>query len=290
MASGATMLLVNVDLFCSDDGEGLPLVVHHGGPGLDQTAIQQALSPLAKELRLICFDHRGTGRSALPNGSEPYHIEKFVEDTVALTDALGLERFAMLGHSFGGIVAQHLALAHPELLSHLILVCAPSSDDYARDVEAALPELLQPDALSELARLSAAEPSKDVMRRSLELLAPVYFRDPSKVAALELDSIRFGPESQAVWDSLEGFDLRPRLPEIEVPALVVAGAHDRAVTPERAKETADALPNGTLTVMEGSGHYPFLEESEAFVSGVLDFFLAEPKPKRKKKGLFGRRS
>lgn len=283
------MLLVNVDLFCSDKGEGLPLIVHHGGPGLDQVAIENGLSPLANELRLVCFEHRGTGRSAQPNGSNPYHIDNFVEDVVALSKALGVERFAMLGHSFGGIVAQHVALAHPGLLSHLILVCAPSSDDYIHDVEAALPELLPPAALAELSRLAAGEPSKEVMRRSLELLVPVYFRDRAKVAALGLDAIKFGPASQAVWDSLEGFDLRPRLPEIEVPTLVVTGAHDRSVTPERAKETAALLPDSTLLVLEGSGHYPFLEEPGKLIAGIRAFFMAKPK-KKKKGGLFGRGS
>ena len=62
------------------------------------------------------------------------------------------------------------------------------------------------------------------------------------MSELGLESVRFGPEAQAVWDSLEGFDLRPRLGEIQVPTLVIAGAHDQGVTVERAREMAEALP------------------------------------------------
>ncbi|MEX0800192.1 MAG: alpha/beta fold hydrolase [Dehalococcoidia bacterium] len=286
MTTGKTMLLFSVDLYCTDEGEGLPLIVHHGGPGLDQTTIEPRIRGLSEVLRLICFEHRGTGHSARPQGANGYHIDRFVEDITALAKALDLERFALMGHSFGGVVAQHFALAHPEVLTNLILVCSPVSHDYVEDVEAALPGLLSAEALSELVALAENEASESVMRRSLELLAPVYFRDPARVADLHLDSIRFGPESQAVWDSLSEFDLRPRLSEIEVPTLVIAGAHDRSVTVEKAKQTADALPNGTLAVMEGSGHYPFVEEPEAFMTAVREFLFGKPK----RKGLFGRRS
>ena len=283
MVTARTMLLVSVDLHCTQEGEGLPLIVHHGGPGLDQTIIAPHLSPLAQHVQLICYDHRGSGRSASPQGSDPYKIERFVDDLDALAKTLDARPFALLGHSFGGIVALHFALAHPELLTHLILVCTPASHDYIQDVEDALPGHLEQEALAELSSLQDSKPSDYVMRRSLELLAPIYFNDPARVSELGLESVQFGPETQAVWDSLEGFDLRPKLSEIQVPTLVIAGDSDLSVTPERARETADALPNSKLLVIKNSGHYPFIEQPEAFLSGVLQFLGL------KKKGLFGRR-
>jgi len=286
VTTARTLLLVDADLHCTEEGEGLPLLVHHGGPGLDHTVIAPHLGPLAQDLRLVCYDHRGSGRSARPHGSDPYHIEQFVADIAGIAGGLELDRFALLGHSFGGIVALRFALAHPDALSHLILVCSPTSYHFVEDVEAALPECLDAEALSELKSLEDSESSDHVMRRSLELLAPMYFRDPERVSELGLDSVRFGPETQAVWDSLEGFDLRPRLREIRVPCLVIAGGYDRSVTPERARETADALPRGRLLVMEDSGHYPFVEEPEPFLAAVLEFLGL----RARKKGLFGRRS
>ncbi len=284
MVTARTMLLVSVDLHCTQEGSGHPLIVHHGGPGLDQSVILPHLRPLAQNLQLLCYDHRGSGRSASPQGPDPYKIERFVGDLDALSKALEVGPFALLGHSFGGIVALHFALAHPEALTHLILVCAPASHHFIQDVEDALPGQLEQEALAELSSLQDSEPSDHVIRRSLELLAPIYFHDPARVAELGLDSMRFGPDTQAVWDSLEGFDLRPRLSEIQVPTLVIAGASDLSVTPERARETADALPHGKLLVIENSGHYPFIEQPEAFLSGVQRFLGL------KKKKLFGRRS
>src|SRR3990172_5345831 len=243
MVDARTVLLVDVALYCREEGGGPPLLVHHSGPGLDHTVIAPHLSPRAQDVRLVCFDHRGTGRSAAPRGDDAYHISRFVEDIAALADGFPLGPFALLGHSFGGIVALHFALAHPDLLTQLILVSTPASHHYIEDVESALPELLEPAALAELASLQDTPPSAQVMRRSLELLSPIYFHDPARVSRLELESVRFGPDTQAVWASLEGFDLRPRLSEVRVPALVIAGAHDRAVTPETAKELA-AGPRG----------------------------------------------
>ncbi len=283
MVTSRTMLLVSVDLHCTQEGEGLPLIVHHGGPGLDQTVIAPHLNPLAQHVQLICYDHRGSGRSAAPQGPDPYNIDRFVGDLDALAKTLDARPFALLGHSFGGIVALHFALAHPELLTHLILVCTPASHDFIQEVEDALPSWLEQEALAEMRSLQDSKPSDYVMRRSLELLAPIYFHDPARVSELRLDSVQFGPESQAVWDSLEGFDLRPRLSEIEVPTLVIAGDSDLSVTPERARETADALPHSKLLVIKNSGHYPFIEQPEAFNSGVLQFLGL------KKRGLFRRR-
>jgi proline iminopeptidase len=285
-SSTRTLLLVDADVHCTEEGEGLPLLVHHGGPGLDHTVIAPHLGPMAQHLCVICYDHRGSGRSTRPRGAHPYRIDHFVADMEGVATSLGLERFALLGHSFGGIVALNFALAHPGVVSHLILVCSPTSHQFIDDVEAALPDCLDADALSELSSLQESEPSDYVMRRGLELLAPIYFRDPGRVSELCLDSVRFGPETQAVWDSLDGFDLGPRLREIQVPTLVIAGAYDRSVTPEQAREAANALPQGKLLVMENSGHYPFVEEPEAFLSAVLGFLGF----KVKKRGLLGRRS
>ena len=97
MVSARTVLLVNVDLYCTEEGAGPPLLVHHGGPGLDQTVIAPHLSPLAQNVHLVCFDHRGTGRSAAPQGPDPFHIDRFVGDIAALADGLARGPVAPLG-------------------------------------------------------------------------------------------------------------------------------------------------------------------------------------------------
>src|SRR3972149_3052185 len=120
MVSARTVLLVNVDLHCTEEGAGPPLLVHHGGPGLDHTVIAPHLSPLAQDVHLVCFDHRGTGRSVDPRGDNAYDIDRFVEEIAALADEVSHGTFRLLGQSFGSIVALHFALAPPDLLTRLI--------------------------------------------------------------------------------------------------------------------------------------------------------------------------
>src|SRR3970040_2423847 len=223
MVDARPVVLVNVDLYCTEEGAGQPLLLHDGGPGLDHAWIAPHLSPLAQNVHLVCFDHRGTGRSAAPQGPEPFHIDRFVGDIAALAGGLSLGPFALLGHSFGGIVSLHFALAHPDLLPQLMLASTPASHHYIEDVESALPELLEPAGLAELASLQDSAPSAQPSHRSLELLSPISFHDPERVSQLRLDSVRFGPETQAVWESLEGFDLRRRLSEDRAPGLEISG-------------------------------------------------------------------
>src|SRR3972149_10917371 len=101
MVDGRTALLVDVDLYCTEEGGGPPLVVHHSGPGLDHTVIAPHLSPLAENVHLGCFDHRGTGRSATPRGADADHIDRFGADIADLAGAGTLGPFSPTGHSFG---------------------------------------------------------------------------------------------------------------------------------------------------------------------------------------------
>lgn len=275
---------MGADLHCTEEGQGIPLVALHGGPGLDHTTMAPHLQPLSQHLRLIYFDHRGTGRSAKPQGATAYHIDRFVGDIEGVADTLELSTFALMGHSFGGLVALHFALAHPEMLTHLILVSTPVSHHYIEAAEKALPEHVGAEALKELASLQDSEPSDYVMKRSLQLLAPMYFREPERVSELGLDSVRFGPRSQAVWESLDGFDLRPRLQEIRTPTLVIAGRYDRVLPPDMVRDATKGLPDRKLMIMEKSGHYPFIEQREAFLTALMEFLGIKAK-----KGLFGRR-
>src|SRR5204863_7263715 len=91
-------------MFVEELGDGFPLVVLHGGPGMDHTMFRPWLDPLADELRLLYVDERGQGRSERVDPAT-LSLDVFARDVDLLADALGLERFALLGHSFGAIVA-----------------------------------------------------------------------------------------------------------------------------------------------------------------------------------------
>src|SRR5512136_3315416 len=110
----------DVSLFVKVMGQGYPLVLMHGGPGLDHTSLL-ALQPLADQFTLVFYDHRCNGRSAGAEASS-MTFENLTADADALRQALGFDKWAVLGHSFGGNVALEYALRYPQSLSHLILM------------------------------------------------------------------------------------------------------------------------------------------------------------------------
>ena len=120
--------------FCKTHGDGPPLMMLHGGPGVDHSYLLPWLSPLSCTHQLVLFDQRGCGRSERLDDPREYTLQNMVEDTEALRRALGLREVVVLGHSFGGLLAQAYALRYPESIAGLILAgTAPSAAMVNRD-------------------------------------------------------------------------------------------------------------------------------------------------------------
>ena len=126
-----------VSLFVEELGDGLPLIVLHGGPGFDHSMFRPWLDPLADELRLLYVDERGQGRSDRVDPAT-LSLEVFAHDVDLLADALGLDRFALLGHSFGAIIATAHAVELGTARGYVISAGADSSAALESDVAASL--------------------------------------------------------------------------------------------------------------------------------------------------------
>jgi len=115
------VLANGVFIYYTSFGKGDPLVVVHGGPGADHTYFLPYLAPLARTHRLIFIDERGSGRSQKLQDVSQYTVENMVEDLEGVRVALNLGKISLLGHSYGGVLAQAYALKYQQNLSHLIL-------------------------------------------------------------------------------------------------------------------------------------------------------------------------
>src|ERR671938_534801 len=127
-------------MFVQEVGSGFPLVVLHGGPGLDHSSFRPWLDPLGDELRLLYVDERGQGRSARIDPGT-LSLEVFARDVDLLAEALELDHFALLGHSFGAIIATYHATEHGTAAAYVISGGTDASEPMIADVDAALAAL-----------------------------------------------------------------------------------------------------------------------------------------------------
>jgi pimeloyl-ACP methyl ester carboxylesterase len=255
-----------VPLPYEEAGDGEPLILIHAGIA-DRTMWSEHLQPLAEEgFRPIAVDLAGFGDAPVSAGSGNGEWE----DVLATMDALGIERAALVGSSFGGAVALRVAHVAPERVTALALFSAPSEEvepsaelqavweaeeealsreDIDAAVDAMLAAWLQPDAPAELRERVAT-----MQRRAFEL------QSGEEGAPQPPDPLEEDPSA---------------LGRIQAPALVVAGEHDMSDFREGAEAMAQAMPNARHEVIAGAGHLAPLEEPEAFRRLLLRFLLGE---------------
>jgi proline iminopeptidase len=279
-----------VDIFFDIEGPGYTpdgptmrakptLFVLHGGPGADYTSFRPWLDPLAGDVQLVFLDHRGNGRSSRA-ALQTYSIEQMADDVEALRHYLGLGPIAVLGHSFGGMVAQVLALRHPRSLSHLILSgTAPSARfwDEAQAEAARIATGEQQEVLSSLfeGRITSQEEWDSWWVRCF----PLYFRtaDPAAMADISGRTIgAFEVGSYMMAHEIPHYDVRSELATITVPTLVVVGRHDWVTPVSQSAQIAESIPGSRLVVLEGSGHLGYVEEQQAYLEAVRGFMTGRP--------------
>jgi 3-oxoadipate enol-lactonase len=221
-------------------------------------ALWEPLVPaLANHFRVVRYDHLGHGGSAVPEG--PYTIERLGRATLGLLDRLGLGTVSYAGLSLGGMVGMWLAINAPERIDRLALLCTA-------------------------ARLPA-EPWQDrvaaVRLGGLRAIAdPVLARwfTPGWAASHPdvVQAFRAGLESTpqdgyvGCCEAIAAMDLRPELPGIAAPSVVIGGAQDAAIPVDYQVEIAEAMPGARLVVVDGAAHLAPVEQTEIVTATLVD--------------------
>jgi proline iminopeptidase len=259
-------------IFVNDlGGEGLPLIVLHGGPGLDHTHLRPWLDPLGEAFRVLYIDERGQGRSE-PVDAGTLSLEVFAQDVDRLADALELERFALLGHSFGAIIATWHAINLGTAQGYVISGGGDSSKGLEADVDAALK------AMGEEGRQIADswEWEKSVQTpedcaKLMRIQSPFHFagEPPPGFAA---DTV-YVPEVLRYFANhgYGNFDYTPDLGRISRPTLVLVGAKDLTTTPRAARVLHQGIQASELAVLDGAGHMSMIEAQDAYLAVVKRF-------------------
>lgn len=263
------------------DSAAPPLLVLHGGPGLDHHEFGDYLDPLTDAVRLVLVDQRVQGGSDRDAPRHTWTLAHMAADVSALGDALATDgRYAVLGHSYGSFVALQHAVDQPGAATATVAVCGIASSRWLADLDARLAAFEPVELRQQVTDSWAREPyvrSPEEVARLLHEQTPWHFADPTdpRIEEYERRSSggRFSPAVLAHFASADygAIDVVDRLRDVPQPLLAVAGRHDRTCPPEAAEEIAAAAPRGEVVVFENSGHMPFVEEPAEFCSTVRAF-------------------
>jgi proline iminopeptidase len=278
-----TMLSIrDAKLFVEVLGSGPPLLLMHGGPGLDHISLTP-FRELADEHTTVFYDHRCNGRS-VGTAVETMTWENLTADADAVREDLGFDRWAVLGHSFGGHVALEYALRYPERVSRLILLDTAAE---ARWSQEHAPKVLAGRGYGARTVRTARRfyngevEAKEFTRAAIRLL-PAY---DSRFSILRFVGemleggwrVRFRPEALtfAGRHLIRGWSVTDRLGEIRAPTLVIAGHDDFLFPPESQAMLAAGIPNATLRIIERAGHNPQSERPAETIRAVREFLATE---------------
>ena len=284
----------STSLYARAIGRGQPVIILHGGPDFDHGYLLPDLDRLKDAFRLIYYDQRGRGRSADHVRPHDVTLTSDVDDLDKVREHFLLDAPALLGHSWGAVLALEYAIRYPTRVSHLILMNpAPASvSDLAVFRKAYLEKLgadmdRQRDIVASAA-YQAGDPEAVAARYRIHF-KPALKRpeDYEKLmATMKAGFISQGKEgivkARAVEDQLmrdtwqaASYDLIPTLRNLRIPALVIAGDHD-FIPLQIAEHIAQALPHAKLVAIKDCGHFAFLE-CPGEVRKALTSFLRQPR-------------
>lgn len=243
-------------------GEGAPLVFMHGGLGFDHGYLKLAFERLAADYQVIFYDHFGNGRSEKPEDYADLNFDAMVADANALIAHLGHEKVTLIGHSYGGFVAQEFVAKHSDKLNGLALLNTVPAFDYEPKPQGSDEELGSFGAI-----FGGPQGSDENWRKNWNGAVGIYFNDLDATLAKAMDENTHYVAK--AWETglalLATFNTLETLPKVAVPSLVVGGTGDNIVLADPGpKRIAGLIPNAQLEMFEGSAHYPFFEEPEAF--------------------------
>ncbi len=246
------------------DGHGKPLVFLHGWLGSwgvwRDTML--TISDL-RQYKIYALDFWGFGDSAKKSASF-FNISSYVFMVDQFMEIMGIAQAPVIGHSMGGTVAMNLALEHPSRVEKIVVIGSPM-------IGSSLNILLKLAGHQFIASLAWS--NLDLLRLGLRIFSSQWAKDgPKLYRMIEGDLSRTTVE--AFWwsmASLRDINLQPHLGQIKVPTLAIYGKKDNIVHPSQAKIIGEQVKGARVEWMDGSKHFPMLDEPERFINVLLDF-------------------
>jgi proline iminopeptidase len=275
-------------------GQGAPLMIVHGGPGASHDYLMPYLLPLVRGNKLIFIDERGSGRSEKLEDASQYIVENMVEDVESVRQALRLGKISLMGHSYGGVLAQAYAFKYQQNLTHLVLGGTFYSTSEMNKVLAEEKRNMPPEALVKLEALEKA----GLFNKGKDWEKGRYPDDYAKLAwgdgyfpylyqrrpdanydpasgntstSWDLYREMWGSDGEFIIDgNLKSVEYLDKLSSIHVPTLLICGDHDES-NPRLSRTMHEKIAGSKLAIMPQSGHMAFVDQPNLYIKTVAEF-------------------
>jgi len=250
-------------------------LIIHGGPGADHSSYKPTFSSLRDRLQLIYFDLRGQGRSKR-GPKQTYTLENNVEDLEALRQYLGLDKIALIGTSYGGMVALSYASRYPENISRLVVIATTASYHFLERAKEILACKGSPEQIAIAQKLWQGNFQTEAeLREYFDVMGSMYSlkydpnssREGWQRTIFSIDAINV-----AFSSCLRAYNVLEKLPKINAPTLVIGAKEDWICPPEFSEAIAKAIPHAQLLIFENCGHLIRSDRPEDLLNSIDSFF------------------
>ena len=260
-------------------GSGEPILIIHGGPGLNHQYLFQSLVPLAGQYQLIFYDQRASGSSDLELDAELVTLDNFVKDIDGLRSSFAIEKINIMAHSWGGLLGMKYAIENPNRIKSLILVNSVGASSKISDrANQVLAKRFTDDDNRRRIELMESEALKLREPQAIESLMKIGFKHQF-YNDLFLDSLHLSLDGnymkssqllQNLGKEMSNFDYHSDLKSIECPTLLIYGSYD-PLTELAGQKLNESIVNSELKVLDDCGHFPFIEKTDEFGKTVRSF-------------------
>lgn len=268
------------EIFCRTTGNGTPLVLVHGGPGLAHNYLYEHFTPLEEYFRLIFYDQRGCGLSQPFKENENISVDLMVEDLEGIRKEFGIEKMNLAGQSWGAVIALNYLFKYPERVNTLVLLePAPGSSEFLPAFQKNLQSRLSKQALARMAELGAdplLRSDAELFKEYMGLRMKKYYFDSLKFSGGQFDYFdsskvrKFFASSAKFSPYLMKYNLFERMKEIKCPVLIVAGDYD-PIPNESVYKMKALITDSELHIIKDCGHFVHVEKPDEYFSLIENF-------------------
>ena len=260
------MKIGTANLYAETAGSGPPLILVHG-TALSHETFKPTLESASEFATVVFYDQRGCGRSSPIAEGQSVNLEDFVSDLEEIRTGLGYERMFLLGHSWGAYLALAYAIEFEKRLKKLILVSPATPYHETEEQIHSIHKRLTPAMREQIQRITLSNLTLDEKaNRRMEVTLPLYFHNLVAMEDFRRRGIRISGKVSEILSNV-GFyrDLRPDLPRLRIPVKILVGRNDRRTPVEYSEEIRRHLYDAEVEILDGCGHFPFLERPNLFL-------------------------